>query len=747
MFLLGTGISLSAQVSKTYQHWADGDAATGTTAQWQGDVLSANKSDYFEGEVIPHAYAFQATNNKPLVPNTEYTIAIKYNYYQGTNNAGGFAYIATYNVSRQPTTQMPGTATTIADLVQDNTFPSTPGSTGIIGSFYVTPNADITHVSNPVLSGSSSKDQTVTVKFTYTGATTSKTDIVVLYYGLYIAIPGQVPAFGSGTNPTKGAHDWSGGSLQTDVDGSIQLAPSAIIAGTISGYKWSDLNPNGAKTSDEPFLDNWEIYLDLNNNSIWDATEPKTTTATTTGAYSFSVTPDANKSDGDNDPYIVREVIKSNWTQTYPGASASPNAYAHTLTITSLTPNATGNFGNFICVNPTIVSPTIGAVCAGATSANIGYTSVTGSPDQYKIDWNTAANLANLLDDASYVSLPNTNPFSITIPGTLSPNTYSGTIYVKNSTTGCTSSGTSISITVKANPDADAGSDPSSQCLNSADGNTFTLNGSVTNGTASWGLATGGNPNNLTYEFGDASAASTTVKITGGYGSVTFLLTATSGSTPVDCGTDSDNVTVTVNDKPGAPSVCFILPSLCYNETTPTGTVLFSEVTGYSYSIDGTNFQPCRAFPGLAPGSVTSLKVTDANGCVSAEADCSQIAICPSNTIVPECETANANRMRTNNYETTEQQIVVGEQTKVSAFPNPFSDKVKFVVNSSIAGKGSLEVYNMLGQKVKTVYQGHMITGTQIFELSLPGQKFSNLIYVLRIGDKRISGKLLQLNR
>jgi hypothetical protein len=103
--------------------------------------------------------------------------------------------------------------------------------------------------------------------------------------------------------------------------------------------------------------------------------------------------------------------------------------------------------------------------------------------------------------------------------------------------------------------------------------------------------------------------------------------------------------------------------------------------------------------------------------------------------------------MRTENYQTAEQQIVLEEQTKVSAYPNPFSDKVKFVVNSSMAGKGSLEVYNMLGQKVKTVYQGHMVTGIQTFELNLPRQQLSNLLYVLKIGDKRVSGKLLQLNR
>jgi hypothetical protein len=53
----------------------------------------------------------------------------------------------------------------------------------------------------------------------------------------------------------------------------------------------------------------------------------------------------------------------------------------------------------------------------------------------------------------------------------------------------------------------------------------------------------------------------------------------------------------------------------------------------------------------------------------------------------------------------------------------------------------------MMGQKVKTVYTGFIAAGTQIFELSLPTQQVANLIYVLRIGNKKMSGKILQLNQ
>jgi hypothetical protein len=69
------------------------------------------------------------------------------------------------------------------------------------------------------------------------------------------------------------------------------------------------------------------------------------------------------------------------------------------------------------------------------------------------------------------------------------------------------------------------------------------------------------------------------------------------------------------------------------------------------------------------------------------------------------------------------------------------------LISSPVAGKGSLEVYNSLGQRIKTVYQGTITKGTQNFELRIPTKRQSNLIYVLRVGDQQLSGKILQLNQ
>ncbi|WP_119275179.1 DUF7507 domain-containing protein [Taklimakanibacter deserti] len=210
----------TGKISKVYQHWADEVGA------WNNNILSANKSEYSEGEVIPHVFVFKASNQAPLVNGQEYTFTITYNFYQANTNAGGFAFITDFNTSRTPGS-LPG-ASPGQDPVIDSTFAN---GGGIQGSFY-TVDADITEVSDVTFTGTGTKDGQVTVTFIYTGPTTTN-GIAEIYYGLQIAAPGDVPDQGSG--PTNGASAWTGGSLQTTVDiggsgaTSIQLSPAAIV--------------------------------------------------------------------------------------------------------------------------------------------------------------------------------------------------------------------------------------------------------------------------------------------------------------------------------------------------------------------------------------------------------------------------------------------------------------------------------------------------------------------------------------
>ena len=215
----------AGSTNKVYQHWADAGGP-----EWNNNILNDNKSDYFEGEVIPHVFVYKASSQTPLINGQSYSFNITYNYYQQNTNAGGFDYITTYNLSRQPG---PNDATNpyIAPT-QDSSFTNGGGIQGG-GSFY-TVDANITNVSNVTYTGTGTKDGHVTVTFTYTGQTTTN-GIAEIYYGLHVAQPGAVPDQGQGT--TDGANAWTGGSLQTTVDiggsgaTSIQLSPCSHHCG------------------------------------------------------------------------------------------------------------------------------------------------------------------------------------------------------------------------------------------------------------------------------------------------------------------------------------------------------------------------------------------------------------------------------------------------------------------------------------------------------------------------------------
>ncbi len=82
----------------------------------------------------------------------------------------------------------------------------------------------------------------------------------------------------------------------------------------------------------------------------------------------------------------------------------------------------------------------------------------------------------------------------------------------------------------------------------------------------------------------------------------------------------------------------------------------------------------------------------------------------------------------------------------VSAYPNPFTDEVKFVIHSRVSGYASLEVFNVLGQKIRTLFQGHLTKGFgKTVEFAVPLAEQTMLIYVVRMNDQRVTGKLMHI--
>jgi len=84
---------------------------------------------------------------------------------------------------------------------------------------------------------------------------------------------------------------------------------NVFFVGSISGFKFNDLNANSVRDATDPPLANWPIYIDLNGNGSVDPGEPNTIT-NLEGNYTF-----ANVSQG---RYLVREVQQPGWVQTTP---------------------------------------------------------------------------------------------------------------------------------------------------------------------------------------------------------------------------------------------------------------------------------------------------------------------------------------------------------------------------------------------------------------------------------------------
>ncbi len=95
--------------------------------------------------------------------------------------------------------------------------------------------------------------------------------------------------------------------------------PPPDLGGTIEGIKFLDLNVDGVRDPGEPGLPNFTVYIDGNDNGIFDPGELSDVTDAT-GAYSIDVplTVDPLVNNSPSIPPIVREVQQPNFNQTAP---------------------------------------------------------------------------------------------------------------------------------------------------------------------------------------------------------------------------------------------------------------------------------------------------------------------------------------------------------------------------------------------------------------------------------------------
>ena len=161
--------------------------------------------------------------------------------------------------------------------------------------------------------------------------------------------------------------------------------------------------------------------------------------------------------------------------------------------------------------------------------------------------------------------------------------------------------------------------------------------------------------------------------------------------------------------------------ALCGN-ALPAG-VTYSDITNAVDCINNA-FDECRAFVEWRSGDRPS-----------------EASFCPLPSPTTPCPAPT--RMIT---QSSLPEASAGTELTVSAYPNPFRDNVSFVINSRVSGQATLEVYNMLGQRMQTVYNGNIVAGrAQQIQYTAPKTLNGGLIYIFKQGGKQVTGKVLNI--
>ena len=206
---------------------------------------------------------------------------------------------------------------------------------------------------------------------------------------------------------------------------------------------------------------------------------------------------------------------------------------------------------------------------------------------------------------------------------------------------------------------------------------------------------------------------------------VSYYVEAT-GSGATACTSTTGNASVTVSSNPAQPTLEIVNPTC----STATGTirVLTPTGTGLQYSFNDGAFSTSVGPYTYNAGAGYKIEVKNTTtGCISVPEECTPVVTIANPQVI----------------ETTATIPGVGK-TKVLAAPNPFNDRVKFTMESGVSGQGSLEIFNTLGQRVSVVFQGYVEAGKpQTKELSVPSVQRGMLIYVFRVGNERVTGKLI----
>jgi hypothetical protein len=367
----GSSFDLTAQGQATglssFTTFTDGNPAISIeqwkslSQVWANGQANSGQAKYLEGDVVP--YWLEANN---LTVGTTYGVRINLDYYQSSTDAGGFLYLDTYNDTVSPTQNTgDGTGGPLPALSADNTYTFTDALYANPGLTFYVYNADVVSVSYST--SANGLTRFADIRFTPIAANENDGEATVnIYWGQRLSLPNEVITSANPDANSKGASGFTGGSLQTKIQGSgaagttwitpsntVQLMTGTVVQGAISGYKWNDLDGDGVKDANEPGLAGWTIQLYKDDgDGVFDGGDALQTTKVTADG-----TTDANGDGSINaldlgfykfapllrGTYFVKEVQQAGWTQ-----SAPANNLFGPLTISETSTSFTNqNFGNY----------------------------------------------------------------------------------------------------------------------------------------------------------------------------------------------------------------------------------------------------------------------------------------------------------------------------------------------------------------------------------------------------------------
>ena len=418
-------------------------------------------------------------------------------------------------------------------------------------------------------------------------------------------------------------------------------------------------------------------------------------------------------------------------TQVATGATFSPNISATTTYWVSCT-TADGCISARSSVTGTINgNPTVTASATPAGNFNIG-----SLPPHYQLGSTVNATANNTGYNYSWVQDPPVGATTGTLSDAAISNpaftakiagTFKWTVTATDKVTGCFNS---ADVTRTIDPVAGCPLVPRDPVCS---GTTHTYTADVTPAaTETWTWSVNNGATIVTVANGGIANGGQSIKVTAGTQSFTLTLTKKFANTAL--ADQVCNYPVTVNPLAAAPDVTYNPPGCTDNTFSVT---INNPEVGSTYALTQLDNNVVNAGPyvsgplvisGLHIGKGFSIVSTTSAGCKSNPFDCGTFT--HTNSIVARSASPISE---------------VIEQPTIIAAPNPFSDRIRFSIKSPLAGQGSLELYNMLGQRVKTVYQGRIEKGTQSFEYAVPGSQRANLIYLFRIGNYKATGKLIGL--